>query len=311
MILMAGPRAAHGLCVHRFTLVRRIGCFFVFAQEKESTMLPLTFTLLTIGAADPLWHDDYAKATNAAMKEKKDLIIHFYGQESLDKALDSAAVKKKLEKFVCLRVPVDYKFQDKKLLDYPVLGDMRGKPGLVVVSYHDPKLETFGCLISVHPLIGTRYHWVPAYGADQVLVTLSLPAKSTLTQRSLIYAIRVHPEVPQSVYSECHPAFMQHAEAHCRRQAGMQYQHHGDLIAVSNWLRTQGAAFNGASEVVAESWGHFVGGENVMEGSFACVDAWRHSSSHWGAVAGTHSYFGYDICQGRDGTWYACGIFAK
>ena len=51
------------------------------------------------------------------------------------------------------------------------------------------------------------------------------------------------------------------------------------------------------SEVVAESWGRFVGGENVMEGSFACIDAWRHSPGHWGAVAGRHSYFGYDICQ--------------
>ena len=145
----------------------------------------------------------------------------------------------------------------------------------------------------------------------QVQITLDLPAKATLTQRSMIYAIRVHPEVPQSVYCVCHPAFMQHAQAHTKRQASMNNQHHADLIATSNWLRTQGANFSGASEVVAESWGRFVGGENVMEGSFACIDAWRHSSGHWGAVAGRHSYFGYDICQARDGTWYACGIFGR
>ena len=72
-------------------------------------MLTLTFALLTIGVVDPVWHDDYAKATALAMKEKKDLVIHFYGQENLDNALGYPDVKKKLENFVCLRVPVDFK----------------------------------------------------------------------------------------------------------------------------------------------------------------------------------------------------------
>src|SRR5262249_37998979 len=164
--------------------------FFCHRPERKNRMFWTTFALLmTIGANDATWHEDYSKATKLAIEEKKDLVIHFYGRDNLDAALGDAAVKKKLSEFVCLRLPIDYKFQDKRLLDYPVLADMRGYPGLVVVSYHDDKSPTFCTPISIHPLIGSRYHWVPAYGPTQVLITLHLPAKATLTQRSMIYAV--------------------------------------------------------------------------------------------------------------------------
>ncbi len=55
--------------------------------------------------------------------------------------------------------------------------------------------------------------------APSKLKSLStLPAFATLSQRSMIYAIRVHPEVPQSVFSMCHPAFLEHARDTARRK---------------------------------------------------------------------------------------------
>jgi hypothetical protein len=88
-------------------------------------------------------------------------------------------------------------------------------------------------------------------------------------------------------------------------------QHHADIIASSRRLGGEvGEALGNASEVVAESWGMVVGGETVLEAAFSCVDAWRHSSGHWGAVSRPHRYFGYDIAQGGNGTWYATGIFS-
>jgi hypothetical protein len=75
--------------------------------------------------------------------------------------------------------------------------------------------------------------------------------------------------------------------------------------------RAAGIAMGSASEVVAESWGLVVGGENVLEAAFSCVDAWRQSSGHWGAVSRPQRYFGYDIARGGNGTWYATGIFAN
>jgi hypothetical protein len=269
---------------------------------------------LVLTAAEPntTWQDSYAKATDLAMKEKKDLVIYFRAQGELDDVLANAEVAKKLEKFVCLKIPTDYQVADKRLLDYAVLSDMLGKPGLAVVSYHDNKLPTFATVISVHPIAASRYRWVPVYGVEQVKITLDLPPAATLSQRSMIYAVRVHPEVPQSVFSVCHPAFLEHAQNHCVRQASMQRQHHANIIAASGTLRSKvEMGFAGASEVVAESWGRFVGGENVLEAAFSCVDAWRHSPSHWSAVARRHTYFGYDIAQGANGTWYATGIFGQ
>jgi hypothetical protein len=117
--------------------------------------------------------------------------------------------------------------------------------------------------------------------------------------------------VPQSVFSICHPAFLEHAQNHSRHQANVNRQHHANLGAVSGSLRGRvEKGFWGASEVVAESWGRFVGGENVLEASYSCIDAWRHSSGHWNAVARRHTYFGYDISRSGSGKWYACGIFA-
>ncbi|MFO0968058.1 MAG: hypothetical protein U0793_21085 [Gemmataceae bacterium] len=277
-------------------------------------MLKLTTLALLMSvaqpAAEPIWQEDYTKATDMAIEQKKDLVIYFRDKGELDTPLDNAEVKKQLGNFICLKLPVDYKVKDKALLEYSALEDMTGKPGLVVVSYHDKKLDTFATPISVHPVASSRYRWVPAYGAEQIKVTLNLPAHATLSQRSMIYAICVHPEAPQSVYCTCHPAFLAHACNHCARQAGAQRQHHADLASASNSLRGKvERGFSGAQEVVAESWGRFVGGENVLEASFSCIDAWRHSPGHWGAVAGRHTYFGYDIARAANGTWYATGIF--
>jgi hypothetical protein len=269
---------------------------------------------LVIAAVEPdtTWHSSYDKATDLAMKEKKDLVIYFTDKGELNDVLANAEVAKKLEKFVCLKLPTDYKVNEKRLLDYSPLSDMMGKPGLAVVSYSDKKLITYATVISVHPLTGSRYRWVPNYGAEQVKITLDLPAFATLSQRSMIYAIRVHPEVPQSVFSTCHPAFLEHAQRHSQTQANSQRQHHANLIATSNSLRGRvEMGFSGAQEVVAESWGRWVGGENVLEAAYSCIDAWRQSPGHWGAVARRHTYFGYDIAQGSNGTWYATGIFGQ
>jgi hypothetical protein len=267
---------------------------------------------LILATVQPSWHSDYGSACAQAAKEKKDLVIHFRDDAGrLDAVLDDAAVKKKLEQYVCLRVPESYTLDGKRLLDYPALGEMMGQAGLAVVSYHDPELPYYRAAISVHPLVSSHYAWVPEYGVEQVKIVLDLPATATLSQRSMIYAIRVHPEQPRSVHAMCHPAFLEHARRHSTRQADTRRQHHADLLATSSRLQQEvGQAMGGASEVVAESWGRVVGGENVLEAAFSCVDAWRHSPGHWGAVSCAHRYFGYDIARSDNEKWYATGIFA-
>jgi hypothetical protein len=273
-------------------------------------MFAATLLALVSATAEPRWHADYDEAAALAKKEKKDLVIYFREDDALDEGLKDAEVRKRLADFVCLRVPASYEYDGKRLLDQPALEDMTGKPGLAVVSFRDTESPLYRLVISAHPLVGSRYRWAPSYGPSEIATILDLPATATLGQRSMMYAIRVHPERPRSILGKAHDAFLGHAARHSQRQAAMQRQHHADIIAASSRMAAEsGESVSAGSEVVAESWGRVVGGENVLEAAFSCVDAWRHSSGHWGAVSRQHRFFGYDIARGANGTWYATGIF--
>jgi hypothetical protein len=60
-----------------------------------------------------------------------------------------------------------------------------------------------------------------------------------------------------------------------------------------------------AREVCAESWP----GEHLLEAAVECVRCWRLSDGHWSAVNAYQPMFGYDMKRGRNGIWYATGIF--
>jgi hypothetical protein len=263
-------------------------------------------------AATPAVHTDYGEAIRQAEREKRDLLIYFRPDDRLDEVLRDDEIKKGVARHVFLQVPPSYEFRGKRLLDEPALDEMMGRPGLVVISVHDPDLPTHRQAISVHPFVSSHYNWVPGYGAQEIAAILDLPPRATLSQRSMIYAIRVHPERPKSVHGQLHSSLARHAEQHSQRQAALCRQHHADILAASARFQQEiGTAVGAASEVVAESWGRVVGGENVLEAAFSCVDAWRHSSGHWGAVTRPTRYFAYDIARGSNGTWYATGIFAN
>src|SRR5262249_23306872 len=149
---------------------------------------------LWLSSAEPNWATDYDHAVQTARKHKKDLVILFQANSELEEIMRNGEVRKRLRNFVCLKVPVNYKYNDKPLLEHAALEDMMGKPGLAIISYHDRRLPTHGYVISAHPLVDSRYHWVPRYGVEEVKVILGLPALASLSQRSLIYAVCVHPE---------------------------------------------------------------------------------------------------------------------
>jgi hypothetical protein len=275
-------------------------------------MLSVTLLGLVIGITQPAYHTSYDEAYERAVKEKKDLVIYFRADDRHDDVLLNKDVKRRLNNYVVLRVPASYEYKGKRLLAYDALEDMGGAAGLAVVSLHNEKLPTHNQVISAHPFVRSHYSWAPDYGSREVSGILDLPATATLTQRRMIYAVSIHPEQPRSVLGKAFSAFLNHAERHSARQASMRNQHHADLIGTIGRIQGEsGVPLSGGSEVVAESWGTFVGGETVLEASFSCVDAWRHSPGHWGAVSREHSYFGYDIARGSNGTWYATGIFAE
>jgi hypothetical protein len=184
------------------------------------------------------------------------------------------------------------------LVGDPALAEMRRGPGLFVVDYAHG--EFAGRIVSILPRTpGKYYRFSPAH-VDELA---SLPA-GTLTQRSLILAVRLHPEHPQSTQGVCDPQLCREAAAHSSHQARIRRQGHHDWQTRSQRIT---AGRGGAAEVCAESWEN----QDLLDSCVDCVASWRQSPGHWNAVRSAQAAYGYDIRRGSNGIWYATGIFVK
>jgi len=263
----------------------------------------------TPGAEAPVWHADYSQAVAQAKRDGKMLLIHFVDESdprsrSLESvALRDADVGRRLQRYELLRLPRDatVPIDEKKvaLLKHEAFSEMLGRPGLAIVDYANRNSPHYETVVSQFPLTETLF-----YSAQQVAVMLDLPP-GTLTQRTLIYAVRTHPERPASADGELLPELQREAESHSSYQARIlrQGHHHWETrFHRLNALLPRGLI---AREVCAESWP----GQNLVEAAIECVRCWRLSSGHWSAVRARQSAFGYDMKRGRNGVWYATGVF--
>jgi len=184
------------------------------------------------------------------------------------------------------------------LIRDPGLVEMRRGPGVFVVDYAHPEFD--GRIVSILPRTGGKYY---RFSSEHIDALASLPAGS-LTQRSLILAVRTHPENPQSTNGTCDPMLCQEAAAHSAHQARTRKQGHHDWQTRSQRIA---AGQGGASEVCAESWEN----QDLLDSCVDCVASWRQSTGHWNAVRSPQSAYGYDIRRGSNGIWYATGIFIR
>jgi hypothetical protein len=136
-------------------------------------------------------------------------------------------------------------------------------------------------------------------------VILELPP-GTLTQRTLIFAVRTHPDKPESAEGNPLPYLYEEAQSHSQHQADIRLQGHHQWETRFHRIA---ARLDGLlpKEVCAESWP----GENIVEAAIDCVHCWRLSDGHWNAVRSAHLAFGYDMKRGSNGIWYATGIFGS
>lgn len=187
-----------------------------------------------------------------------------------------------------------------ELAAQPSLAEMRRGPGVFVVDHaHD---GWRGLVVSILPRTpGKYYRFAPSH-IDEVV---GLPPAS-LAQRSMILAVRLHPESPQSTQGICDPGLCAEAAAHSAHQARIHRQgHHGwETRAPRIAARSGGGS---AQEVCAESWEN----QDLLDSCVDCVASWRQSPGHWSAVCGLQSAYGYDIRRGSNGIWYATGIFLR
>ena len=183
----------------------------------------------------------------------------------------------------------------------PSLVEMRRGPGVFVVDHTGGPLT--GRIVSILPRRSGKYYRFSPSHIDQLA---SLPSGS-LTQRSLILAVRIHPENPQSTYGFCNPMLCQEAAAHSAHQARIRTQGHHNWGQRSQRIVGNAGGAGSASEVCAESWEN----QDLLDSCVDCVASWRQSSGHWNAVRSPQSAYGYDIRRGPNGIWYATGIFLR
>lgn len=223
---------------------------------------------------------DYAAAYAEAQSSSKMLVVNVGTTYDLASTNDRYA-----KDFVFCQVDKDASIQvegkDVKLASHPSFSDMDGL-GIAVIDLKNEDHK--GQVVSVLPLRHTTAH--------QVQAIFDLPA-GTLTQRTLIWAMRIHPEAPQSTYGAAAPELMAHAQNHSQVQANSNNQHHNLPVGIAS------------SEIVAESWPW---NHNVVDAAIDIVNSWRQSPGHWGAARSSWSSYGYDM-KTNGSKWFATGVF--
>jgi hypothetical protein len=258
----------------------------------------------------PVVHTDYQKAMQEAIDSRKMLFIYFYDPRMTQarmafetRTLHQLEIQEKLRRYVYCELPTDVKVsvggQETSLLDHGAFAEMLKRPGVAIVDLVHDRADYYGHVVSTFPFTPGKY-----YRKEALSIILDLPP-GTLTQRTMIYAVRIHPEAPASTQGQFHKVLADEAKSHADYQASIQVQGHHSWDSRFHRINSRLPGNVLAQEVVAESWPN----ETLVEACVECVDSWRQSPGHWSAVRSRHPLFGYDIKRGRNGIWYATGIF--
>ncbi len=272
-----------------------------------------------------VWLDDYRAATDQAKAEKKMVLIHFYRASdqtrkeaasaidsvaNIERALKEPGIRERLDRYVLVKLPVESEIKIKgesvQLLHHGAFSELRKGPGIAIVDFVHEESDYYGYVVSVMPFTPGKYY---RFRPNHLETLLQLPA-GTLTQRSMIFAVRIHPEKPASTNGENDPILLSEAKSHSNYQAQVRVQghHHWESRFQRIIGRLLGRGKSGTPvEVVAESWP----AQDLMDSCVDCVASWRHSEGHWSAVSARQASYGYDIRLSDNGIWYATGIFRE
>lgn len=271
-----------------------------------------------------VWQTSYDEAYKLAKKDRKLLLIYFdphppvrtVGNEigvtadPVDLKLVGVESREKLEDYVFARLTMDVTVMDGdksiRLIDHPAFADLRSGGGIAILDLAHPDAPYYTYVVSTLPLASGKYY---RFHPEYLPVLLDLP-EGTITQRTMVFAVRIHPEGPASTANKESPVLADEAATQSRYQAqiGVQGHHQWESRFHRIMSRLFGRGTPGTpKEVVAESWPN----QNLIDSCIDCVGSWRQSSGHWAAVSSPHDSYGYDIQQGPNGIWYATGIFAN
>lgn len=278
---------------------------------KTLRTLVLVLTLLLSPFALSIeWIEDYGAAMKAADEGNKNLLIYFKDKASRvadhfeKETLETEEVRKALEAYVLLRLPADYELhetgKDKPvpILRHPFFNEMMGAEGIAIVDF-TTKGHGRSWLIGAFPFVrlpiegnyvGVNYDYLAHYRPfekAQFLTLLGLPPGS-LTERSLVFAVRIHPwnlpctnGTPDATLLN---ASRNNNRAQCERGLG----HHGFCIG---------------TEIAAPCYSRY-----ALKAALEAVGGWTGSPGHLSALRTRFSRYGMSLEQGRLG-YFATGNF--
>jgi hypothetical protein len=279
-------------------------------------VLQLAAIYLLMGAAQlgmsaETWNSDYYAAYEAAKSGHKCLLIWFHpdrlsaADEEFARCFDDEQLARGLESFVLVKLPQSSKVEiagkPQQLLGHAAFAELLKLPGLAIVDLRDKQSEHYGDVVSLYPFRSGK-----PLDQARLQVLLELPA-GTLTQRTLIFAVRTHPDGPRSTQGVFDPLLASETQKHSVHQASITLQGHHNWERRFQLISAKLPDRLLAQEVCAESWP----GQHLVEAAEECVHSWRQSSGHWSAVSSAHPRYGYDMKRGKNGVWYATGIFGK
>jgi len=266
------------------------------------------------GEAAVVWLDDYGTAMRQARSREKMLLIHFTSPQSAqlcrqveDRMASDDAIATLARDFVFVRLPVDAAIQvDRRrvaLLRHGSMREMHGSPGLAIIDMKHKDQPYYGHTVSSFPYLRSKYY---QFRVEYLPSIMSLPP-GTITQRTMVWAVRVHPEKPASTRGQRSTVLSQAAGQHSEYQARLGVQGHHRWDRRFHLLRRLLGFRSTPVEVVAESWPN----QTMIDSCIDCVASWRQSSGHWNAVKSYQTQYGYDIKLGSNGIWYGTGIFSR
>ena len=275
-----------------------IGCSVAFGEQDERPK--------------SLWSTDYSDGYRRARDGQKQLLIWFSNDHLVDAELEFAqrtaeneATQELLENYVTVRVSrsaeVEIDGKSVWLFGHRSFSELLNQPGLAVIDLRDRSSAQFGQLVSLYPYRGGR-----PMDLNRLHIFLTLP-DGTLTQRTMVFAVRTHREGPQSTHGSFHPYLAYEAHKHSAHQASLTRQGHHNWDRRFQWISSHLPNGLHAQEVCAEGWPW----QGLIEAAEDCVHCWRQSPGHWSAVRAHQPLYGYDIQRGRNGVWYATGIFGR
>jgi hypothetical protein len=111
-------------------------------------------------------------------------------------------------------------------------------------------------------------------------------------------------KVPSILQTIQHPLLMALALKHAQYQADVdRLGHQGfDQRATDIMRQIPGSS---PSEIAAVSWG----GQTPVEAAADAFKSWKQSPGHWKLCNSAHTYYGYAMALGKQGTYYSVGLF--